>query len=74
LRASAPLPGRWFRIGGERPAVEVERILTTVLFTDVVGSAARAASLGEQQWRLLLDAHDRTLLEQTPALPWETNQ
>ena len=49
---------------GERPAVEVERILTTVLFTDIVGSTARAASLGDQQWRSLLDAHDRTVREQ----------
>ena len=49
---------------GERPPVEVERILTTVLFTDIVGSTARAASLGDQLWRSLLDAHDRTVREQ----------
>jgi class 3 adenylate cyclase len=49
---------------GERPVVEVERILTTVLFTDIVGSTARAASLGDQRWRSLLDAHDRTVREQ----------
>lgn len=49
---------------GERPAIEVERILTTVLFTDIVGSTARAASLGDQRWRSLLDAHDRTVREQ----------
>ena len=51
-------------ITGVRPAVEVERILTTVLFTDIVGSTARAASLGDQLWRSLLDAHDRTVREQ----------
>jgi class 3 adenylate cyclase len=49
---------------GERPVVEVERILTTVLFTDIVGSTARAASLGDQRWRSVLDAHDRTVREQ----------
>jgi class 3 adenylate cyclase len=49
---------------GERPVVEVERILTTVLFTDIVGSTARAASLGDQRWRSLLDAHDRTVRKQ----------
>jgi class 3 adenylate cyclase len=49
---------------GERPVVEVERILTTVLFTDIVGSTARASSLGDQQWRSLLDVHDRTVREQ----------
>lgn len=49
---------------GERPAVEVDRILTTVLFTDIVDSTAQAASLGDQRWRSLLDAHDRTVREQ----------
>jgi class 3 adenylate cyclase len=49
---------------GERPAVEVDRILTTLLFTDIVGSTERAASLGDQAWRSLLDAHDRTVREQ----------
>jgi class 3 adenylate cyclase len=49
---------------GERPTVEVERILTTVLFTDIVGSTAQAASLGDQRWRTLLDAHDRTVRDQ----------
>jgi class 3 adenylate cyclase len=46
---------------GERPAVEVDRILTTLLFTDIVGSTERAASMGGQAWRSLLDAHDRTV-------------
>ena len=31
---------------GERPVVEVERILTTVVFTDIVGSTARAVFAG----------------------------
>jgi class 3 adenylate cyclase len=46
---------------GERPPVEVDRILTTLLLTDIVGSTERAASMGDQAWRLLLDAHDRTV-------------
>jgi class 3 adenylate cyclase len=49
---------------GERPVVEIERVLTTVLFTDIVGSTAQAASLGDQRWRSMLDAHDRTVREQ----------
>ena len=49
---------------GERPEVEVERILTTVLFTDIVGSTARVASLGDERWHSLLDAHDRAVREQ----------
>jgi class 3 adenylate cyclase len=49
---------------GERPTVEFDRILTTVLFTDIVGSTAQAAALGDQRWRSVLDAHDRTVREQ----------
>jgi class 3 adenylate cyclase len=46
---------------GQRPTVEFDRILTTMLFTDIVGSTELAASLGDQAWRSLLDAHDRTV-------------
>jgi class 3 adenylate cyclase len=49
---------------GERPAVVSERILTTVMFTDIVGSTERAASLGDQRWRGLLDRHDRAVRQQ----------
>jgi class 3 adenylate cyclase/pimeloyl-ACP methyl ester carboxylesterase len=49
---------------GERPVIEVERILSTVLFTDIVASTERAASLGDRRWRSLLDAHDRAVREQ----------
>jgi class 3 adenylate cyclase len=34
-----------------------ERVLTTVLFTDIVDSTSRAAELGDRQWRELLEAH-----------------
>jgi class 3 adenylate cyclase len=36
---------------------ESERVLTTVLFTDIVGSTAKAAELGDTRWRRLLDDH-----------------
>ncbi len=49
---------------GERTLGEIDRVLTTVLFTDIVGSTTRAASLGDQRWRSLLDAHDRAIREQ----------
>jgi class 3 adenylate cyclase len=42
---------------GIRPAPEPDRVLATVLFTDIVGSTERAASLGDQAWRDLLDQH-----------------
>ena len=46
---------------GHRPPVNVDRVLTTVLFTDIVGSTERAASEGDSRWRDLLDAHDRAV-------------
>jgi class 3 adenylate cyclase len=49
---------------GQRPPVEVDRILTTVLFTDIVASTERAATVGDQRWRSLLDAHDRAVRTQ----------
>ncbi|MDQ1457661.1 MAG: hypothetical protein QOH28_3281 [Actinomycetota bacterium] len=46
---------------GYRPEVEIERVLTTVVFSDIVGSTELAASLGDERWRALLDAHDRAV-------------
>ncbi len=40
-------------------AGSLERVLATVLFTDIVDSTRRAAELGDQKWRVLLDAHDK---------------
>ncbi len=40
-------------------AQNADRVLATVLFTDIVGSTARAAALGDQGWRRLLDRHDQ---------------
>jgi class 3 adenylate cyclase len=49
---------------GQRPSVVIDRILTTVLFTDIADSTKRAATLGDQAWRRLLDAHDRAVRDQ----------
>ena len=35
-----------------------DRVLKTVLFTDIVDSTRRAVELGDRRWRQLLDAHD----------------
>ena len=43
---------------GTRREVEVDRVLATVLFTDIVDSTKRASTLGDQAWRALLDRHD----------------
>jgi len=40
-------------------AQNADRVLATVLFTDIVGSTEQAAALGDQRWRRLLDRHDR---------------
>ena len=42
---------------GVRPASPSDRVLATVLFTDIVGSTERAAALGDRRWRDLLEAH-----------------
>jgi pimeloyl-ACP methyl ester carboxylesterase len=43
---------------GVREPVEPERVLATVLFTDVVGSTEKARELGDRRWRDLLDRHN----------------
>src|SRR5439155_5213016 len=42
---------------GVRRGPEPDRMLATVLFTDIVGSTERAAELGDRRWRELLEAH-----------------
>ena len=42
---------------GVRDAPEPERVLATVLFTDIVGSTERASTLGDRGWKELLEAH-----------------
>jgi class 3 adenylate cyclase len=46
---------------GSRPPVAVNRVLATVLFTDIVGSTEKAAALGDHRWRDLLDNHHATI-------------
>ncbi|HSK56462.1 MAG TPA: adenylate/guanylate cyclase domain-containing protein [Jiangellales bacterium] len=46
------------------PALVPDRVLTTVLFTDIVDSTRRAAALGDAAWRELLDRHDAVVRRQ----------
>jgi pimeloyl-ACP methyl ester carboxylesterase/class 3 adenylate cyclase len=46
---------------GARQAPVSDRILTTVMFTDIVGSTERAATLGDARWRELLGRHDELM-------------
>jgi class 3 adenylate cyclase len=52
-----------FLTGRRRERVP-DRVLATVLFTDIVGSTERAAELGDRRWRALLDEHDAAVRRQ----------
>ena len=45
-------------VTGSRPTHDIDRVLATVLFTDIVDSTARAAELGDRGWRAILDSHE----------------
>jgi class 3 adenylate cyclase len=49
---------------GSRREIETDRVLATVMFTDIVESTKRAAELGDRQWRILVDNHDKIVREQ----------
>jgi len=46
---------------GSRAPVSLDRVLATVLFTDIVGSTEKAAALGDRRWRDLLENHHSTI-------------
>jgi class 3 adenylate cyclase len=49
---------------GVRRGADPDRVLATVLFTDIVGSTERAAALGDRRWRELLAAHHSAVRHQ----------
>jgi pimeloyl-ACP methyl ester carboxylesterase len=49
---------------GVRPAREPDRVLATVLFTDIVGSSERATAIGDRRWRELLERHHAVVRKQ----------
>jgi len=49
---------------GHQAEVADDRVLATVLFTDIVDSTRRAADMGDREWRALLDAHDAVVRSQ----------
>jgi class 3 adenylate cyclase len=49
---------------GRRATPSTERMLATILFTDIVDSTKRAAGVGDRRWRELLDSHDRMAARQ----------
>ena len=48
----------------EEKEVEPDRVLATVLFTDIVGSSERAAALGDRGWRDVLQQHHELVRQQ----------
>jgi pimeloyl-ACP methyl ester carboxylesterase len=46
---------------GEQRLPPPQRLLSAVLFTDLVGSTERASSLGDEDWKSVLDRHDATI-------------
>jgi len=44
-------------IGAAPPPIEIDRVLSTVLFTDIVDSTKQAVAAGDRQWRSTLEAH-----------------
>jgi class 3 adenylate cyclase len=51
-------------VTGTRLAVNHDRMLTTLLFSDVVGSTDRVAAIGDRAWHMVLDRHDDAVLHQ----------
>jgi len=51
-------------ITGQQPDVADDRVLATVLFTDIVDSTRTAAKMGDRDWHALLDAHDAVVRSQ----------
>jgi len=57
---------------GHREVAVSERVLLTVLMTDIVASTEKAASLGDSRWRSLLDRHDAIVRRQVDAFGGQT--
>jgi class 3 adenylate cyclase len=49
---------------GARPVTEPDRVLATVLFTDIVKSTEKAASLGDRRWHDILDRHNALIRQE----------
>jgi class 3 adenylate cyclase len=49
---------------GERRGPEADRVLATVLFTDIVSSTERTVEVGDTRWRQMMDSHDLAVRRQ----------
>jgi pimeloyl-ACP methyl ester carboxylesterase len=48
-------------VTGDRRPSEIDRVLATVVFTDIVNSTQHATALGDRRWREMLDTYDATV-------------
>jgi class 3 adenylate cyclase len=51
-------------VTGSREAIEPDRVLATVMFTDILDSTKRASDLGDRRWRAVLDQHDHLVRQE----------
>jgi class 3 adenylate cyclase/alpha-beta hydrolase superfamily lysophospholipase len=49
---------------GEQPPMEIDRVLATVLFTDIVDSTKRTAEMGDSRWKDVLDTHNAVMVKE----------
>ena len=49
---------------GEQPPMEIDRVLATVLFTDIVDSTKRTAEMGDSRWKDVLDTHNAVMIKE----------
>jgi class 3 adenylate cyclase len=51
-------------VTGQRSNYDIDRMLATILFTDIVNSTETAAEMGDRRWRALLEQHDALIRRQ----------
>jgi class 3 adenylate cyclase/pimeloyl-ACP methyl ester carboxylesterase len=56
-----------FLTGARASAADLDRVLSTVVLTDIVGSTSRATELGDRAWKALLDDHDAAVAQEVDA-------
>jgi class 3 adenylate cyclase/pimeloyl-ACP methyl ester carboxylesterase len=57
---------------GRRSTPQIDRVLATVLFTDIVGSTERLSQLGDERWRRQLEEHDEIV--RAGLMRWRGNE
>jgi class 3 adenylate cyclase len=63
-----------FLTGARGHAADADRLLATVLFTDIVQSTERASQVGDHRWNEMLDAHDELAQRAARTLPRAARQ